>query len=89
MANSPLLPAPVAATLPALAHLPEGRAGHYAEASLRGAANTQKAYASDFRQFAAYCQTAGVESSPAQPQTLADYLAHLADLGRKYATIQR
>lgn len=75
--------------LPTLANLPEGRAAHYAEAGLTGSVNTQKAYASDFRQFTAYCVTHAVEPVPATPATVAAYLAHLADAGRKYATIQR
>jgi site-specific recombinase XerD len=89
MAKSTALVAPATAALPALANLPEGRASHYAEAGLLGAPNTQKAYASDFRQFMAFCQAAEVPASPATPETLAAYLAHLADLGRKHATIQR
>lgn len=89
MAKPTLLPVPATPALPALANLPEGRSSHYAEAALRGAANTQKAYASDFRQFAAYCLSMGVDASPALPETVGAYLAHLADLGRKYSTIQR
>jgi len=75
--------------LPTLANLPAGRASHYAEAGLRGSVNTQKAYASDFRQFAAFCLERAVEACPASPEIVSAYLAHLADLGRKYSTIQR
>lgn len=81
-------PSPTPA-LPALADLPAGRAGHYAQAGLRGSANTQKAYASDYRQFLVFCDTQGATSAPATPEIVAQYLAYLADQGRKYATIQR
>lgn len=51
--------------------------------------NTKRGYASDFRQFAAWCESAGLSALPASPVTVADYLAHLAQSGRKVSTIER
>lgn len=48
---------------------------------------TRKAYSSAFGVFAAWCRTAGAISLEAEPATVAAYVAHLADTGRKAATI--
>jgi hypothetical protein len=64
------------------------RARQLAEGSR--AANTLKAYQSDMEQFRAWCadQVPPLEALPAQPTTVALYLAALADL-RTPATLRR
>lgn len=59
----------------------------YAQASK--AASTRKAYASDWKAWTAYCAARGACSLPASPATVAAYLAHLADSGRKASGIGR
>ncbi len=52
--------------------------------------STRKAYASDMRQFQQWCESKVVFSSlPTTPGAVALYLAHLADAGKKVATIER
>ncbi|WP_426491245.1 site-specific integrase [Hymenobacter sp. 102] len=61
----------------------------YVEAGLQGAPNTARAYASDLRHFAHWCNANQVEPLPATVSTLAGYVTYLADAGKKMATIQR
>ena len=70
----------------ALAEL-DARARDYAAAA--HAPNTLRAYASDLRAFAAWCRALAVASLPAEPRTVALYLAALADAGRRPSTIGR
>jgi site-specific recombinase XerD len=63
------------------------RANEYMADSI--ADNTKRAYASDFRQFSAWCSSAGVSSLPATPETVAAYFSSMADMGRKASTIDR
>lgn len=51
------------------------------------AERTRKAYSSAFGCFVTWCRAAGLNSLPAEPTTVAAYVAHLADSGRKAATI--
>lgn len=51
--------------------------------------NTRKAYGSDWADFSNWCNSADLQPLPAEPATVARYLAQLADGGRKTATIQR
>lgn len=53
------------------------------------AGNTMRAYKSDLKAFADFCNTKGVSSFPTSPQTLADYLSALHLAGKKVATIER
>ena len=53
------------------------------------APNTQRAYASDWRQFQAWCDELGVSPLPAAPQTIALFLQHLADEGLKVSSLAR
>jgi len=53
------------------------------------AANTVRAYSADWRDFLSWCQSKQLQPLPAEPQTVAWYLGHLAQLGRKPATIER
>ncbi|WP_131116632.1 site-specific integrase [Lichenihabitans psoromatis] len=50
---------------------------------------TRRAYASDFRQFTAWCTEVGADPLPASIATVAGYLASLADGGIKASTINR
>lgn len=50
---------------------------------------TRAAYNSDWRDFADFCERHGAAAMPAEAGTLASYLAHLADSGRKVSTIRR
>jgi integrase len=63
------------------------RAASYAEASASPA--TRRAYASDLRDFAAWCAGNGACPRPADPLDVARYLAALADGGLKASTIAR
>jgi hypothetical protein len=45
------------------------------------APGTRAGYASDFRLFEAWCAARGVASLPASPETVAGYLASLAESG--------
>jgi integrase len=62
-------------------------ADRYAAAGV--AANTRRAYASDWSDFTTYCAACGVAALPAAESTVRAYIAHLADQGRKVATIRR
>ena len=63
--------------------------GEFLSAGLEGAANTQRAYAGDWRRFTAWCEQVGRPSLPAALETLAGFVTHLASEGKKLATIQR
>ena len=73
----------------ALARLPEAaeRVQDYAGRSKSAA--TIKAYAAGWRDFLAFCSERGLSALPASAQTVASYLAALADRGAKAATIAR
>ena len=59
----------------------------YAEAETSVA--TRQAYASDWRDFAAWCASRGATALPAHVGIAAAYLSGLADSGRKASTIGR
>ena len=77
---------PLATPQPVLEHLLE-RAQDYAETSQ--AANTRKAYASDWSQFRSWCETRGLCPHPASSATLIAYLTDQADTGMKVSTLRR
>src|SRR5262245_26571941 len=52
------------------------------------AAATQDAYRSDWEDFVLWCRSRGYQELPASPQTVAAYLAELADVA-KASTVQR
>ena len=81
MSNALILPSPVN-----LASLVE-RAKEYA-ADAR-ASSTRRAYLADFSAFELWCAAQGLPSMPATPSGVAVYLTHLADSGRKVATLER
>ena len=56
---------------------------------LEGSDNTRLAYSSDLRIYETYCELHQLAPWPAALETLAGYVAHLADVGRKLATINR
>jgi site-specific recombinase XerD len=51
--------------------------------------NTRRGYQSDWNGFARWCKKMQLAASPAAPQTVAMYAAHLAQEGRAYETIKR
>lgn len=51
--------------------------------------NTRRAYKADWSDFSTWCAAVDLEILPAEPATVARYLAQLADGGKKAATIQR
>ncbi|MEJ7785749.1 MAG: hypothetical protein WKF96_13165, partial [Solirubrobacteraceae bacterium] len=53
------------------------------------AANTTRAYSSDWRQFEFWCSRYGLAALPAEPQTAALYLTSLARRGLKLSTVRR
>lgn len=63
------------------------RAKEYAADARAG--STRKAYEADFRNFEQWCALQGLDAMPATPAAVAVYLTHLADSGRKVATIER
>ncbi|MGI4872408.1 MAG: tyrosine-type recombinase/integrase [Janthinobacterium lividum] len=85
-AVSPTISSPTAVQLPTHLIAPTSR---YVELGLRGAANTIRAYAGDWKRFTAWCVTHGLESLPAPVEALAGFLTELAEAGKKFATIQR
>ncbi len=58
-------------------------------ASASRASNTKRSYGSDLKSFTTWCIEHGQRSLPADPLVVADYLAHLASIGRKVSTIRR
>ncbi|HEX8429250.1 tyrosine-type recombinase/integrase [Hymenobacter sp.] len=82
----PVVPPLAGAQVPA--HLMES-ASRYVESGLRGAANTIRAYAGDWKRFTAWCQLHQLKSLPAPVEALAGFLTELADAGKKFATIER
>jgi site-specific recombinase XerD len=53
------------------------------------ASSTRRAYAADFRAFEQWCAAQALVSMAAPPSVVAVYLTHLAESGRKVATIER
>jgi integrase len=53
------------------------------------APTSERAYGSDFADFAAWCDPLGRTWMPASPETVATYLASLAEVGLKASTIRR
>lgn len=53
------------------------------------AANTLRAYASDWNQFEGWCDERGLEALPARPEAVATWLAALAVAGKADSTIAR
>lgn len=53
------------------------------------AANTLRAYTSDWNQFEGWCDERSLESLPARPEAVATYLAALAMAGKADSTIGR
>jgi site-specific recombinase XerD len=51
--------------------------------------NTKRAYASDWKQFAQWCQDNGRTALPCTAETLAEYASYAADNGKKPASIMR
>ena len=60
----------------------------YARKGLQGAANTQRAYKSDIKDFKGWCVEYGQTDLPVSSVTLAAYVSHLADT-HKWASINR
>ena len=50
----------------------------FLETGLQGAANTERAYTSDLKSYVAFCAQHGLPAVPADVDTLAEYVAHLA-----------
>jgi len=85
MAAVALIPIPQSESTALLAHS-FNRAEAYSRASKAPA--TRRGYQSDWRRFAAWCASAGLDSLPAQPETVAFYISHLAET-HKPATVGR
>jgi integrase len=79
---------PTSPTSAGLAHLTE-HTTRYVEAGLQGAPNTARAYAGDWRRFTEWCTEHGQVALPASVDTLAGFVTHLAEAGKKVSTIQR
>lgn len=76
-----------APTLPGVLIAEIESAAAYAKASR--ASSTQRAYASDWKIFLAWCDARSIEPLPADPRAVATFLAFEADQGAKPATIGR
>ncbi len=72
---------------PAELGAPLDRAAAYAEQSIAPA--TRRALHSDWVHFSEWCKEKQEESFPAKPETVAAYIADMADRGYKVATIER
>ena len=83
---APLMAAPSSAMAPALGAEIAAARSYRARAK---AANTIRAYASDWGQFEAWCDARGLEALPARVEVVATYLASLARAGRADSTIGR
>jgi site-specific recombinase XerD len=75
----PPAPAPLVAAIDAAA----------AFAANSQAANTRRAYASDFKRFSSWCDSVRQPALPAAPETVAAYIGALAARGAKVKTIER
>ena len=62
--------------------------GHDYDRAARAEA-TWRAYRSDCENFARWCEAVGLVALPASEETVARYLVHLAELGRRPATLAR
>jgi integrase len=71
-APSPPLPAAASPRLPAHLEALAGRARDYVEAA--SSANTQRAYASDWKHFSSWCRRQGIEMFPPEPQVVGLYI---------------
>jgi integrase len=74
--SPPPLPAAVNSRLPAHLDALADRARDYVEAA--NSANTRRAYASDWKQFASWCRRQGVEMFPPDPQVVGLYITACA-----------
>ncbi|MBA3534766.1 MAG: site-specific integrase [Ardenticatenales bacterium] len=63
------------------------QANHYADQAQ--STNTRRAYDSDFRHFAAWCESHAFSPLPATPAVVAAYVADMAEQQYKVATINR
>lgn len=61
----------------------------YMNTGQQGAANTQRAYAGDWRRFTTWCREHQRPALPADVLTMAAFVTSLAEAGKKVATIQR
>ncbi|MGA3205331.1 MAG: hypothetical protein ABSF12_22775, partial [Bryobacteraceae bacterium] len=52
-------------------------------------ANTQKAWRSDWAVFLSYCQPLGLSPLPAASETVAGFVTHCREAGKKPATVRR
>jgi integrase len=80
-------PQALAIITPAPLALPLDRARAYADQSRSD--NTKRAYTLDWEHFTSWCDQAGAVPVPAEPETVAAYVAQLADAGYAVATISR
>ena len=78
---------PGVSDLPSLHHAEIATARRYADASR--AASTQRAYASDWRRFSAWCLDRGLETMPADPRVVAVFLSAEAEAGSAPLTVGR
>ena len=78
---------PAVADLLSLHHAEIATARRYADASR--AASTQRAYASDWRRFSAWCLARGLEMLPADPRVVAVFLSAEAEAGSAPLTVGR
>ena len=76
-------------TADTLAAIDQLRIDARAAAEASRAPSTERAYAADWRDFAAFAARIGRRRQPAEPETVALYVADLARRGRRPATIAR
>lgn len=66
-----------------------GAAARYVEAGLNGAANTSRAYTANLRRFSVWCLEHELQALPALVDTLVRFCTHLAEQGKKVATLEQ
>ena len=85
--SEPAAPELAVANLPSLHHAEIATARRYADASR--AASTQRAYASNWRRFSAWCLARGLETLLADPRVVAVFFSAEAEAGSSPLTVGR
>ena len=85
--EAPALLVLASAALPAIVQAEQDAARSYRQNEK--SAGTRRAYGSDFRIFAGWCEARSVLPLPAEPETVATFIAAEADAGTKPSTIGR
>ena len=67
-----------------VAKIPTRSWARYVQTGQQGAANTQRAYAGDWKRFTTWCREHGREALPADVLTVAAFVTALAEAGKRW-----